>query len=59
MAQVSNTTNSSNIQSVTGHRHYFPVPVSVAQEGLINVRAITKGPNSEVTTSYELYVRQE
>lgn len=37
----------------------FPIPIRVPPKGLITVRGIAKGPQSEAYTAFELYTRQE
>ncbi len=53
IAQASGIANNNSFQVV------FPVPVKVPQQGFIQIRGIAKGPQNEVTTSFNLYVRQE
>lgn len=37
----------------------FPIPIRVAKQGIVSVWGLAKGPNSEVTTSFELYTFPE
>jgi len=37
----------------------FPIPIRVPQQGIVYTRALAKGRNSEVNTSYSLYITQE
>ena len=41
------------------HLVIFPIPIRVVNQGKILVRGIAKGPNNEVTTSFQLYTRAE